>query len=144
MARKLAILILLLLYISHGILLSQQRSAFSGDITKFSKELTNYMGPNLNPEQLLNLNTFITRWDSAGFNKESMTLIEDISSQFSARFMRPVPHFNDFLKTLNYFIDYKHNDAFFTNWLRGLSELTFNSKFSNESIERYFKRQCSL
>jgi hypothetical protein len=144
MTRKPAILILLLLYISHGILLSQQRSAFSGDITKFSKELTNYMGPNLNPEQLLNLNTFITRWDSSGFSKESMDLIEDISSQFSARFMRPVPHFNDFIKTLNYFIDYKHNDSFFTNWLRGLSELTFNSKFTNESIERYFKSMGSM
>ena len=59
-------------------------------------------------------------------------MIIDISSQLSARLMRPVPHFNDFLVTINYFVDFKRDDAFFTNWLRGLSEIAFNPRISSE------------
>ena len=70
------------------------------------------MGPNLNPEQLANLNTFLVRWDSAAFSNEIMEKIIDVSSQLSSRQMRPVPHFNDFLVTLNYFIEYKRDTPF--------------------------------
>ena len=126
------------------ILLSQAKSAFSGDITKFRTELTTFMGPNLNAEQNANLNTFLARWDSAAFSKENMDKIINISSQLSARLMRPVPHFNDFLKTLNYFIEYKGDAAFFTNWLTGLSEIAFNPRFTNDNIDRYFKNTGSM
>ena len=30
------------------------------------------MGPNLNAEQITNLNKFLSRWDSAAFSKENM------------------------------------------------------------------------
>jgi hypothetical protein len=109
MVKKLVILTLLLLIVFPCILLSQARSTFSGDVTKFRTELTTFMGPNLNPGQLANLNTFLARWDSAAFSKENMVKIIDISSQLSARLMRPVPHFNDYLLTLNYFIEYKRD-----------------------------------
>ena len=62
----------------------------------------------------------------------------------SARLMRPVPHFNDFLITLNYFIDFNRDDAFFYNWLRGLSEIAFNPRISSENIIRYFKNTGSM
>ena len=102
------------------------------------------MGPNLNPEQLANLNTFLVRWDSAAFSKENMDRIIDVSSQLSSRSMRPVPHFNDYLMTLNYFIEYKRDATFFTNWMTGLSEIAFNPRFSNDIIDRYFRNTGSM
>ncbi len=83
------------------------------------------MGPNLNPVQLANLNSFLVKWDSASFSKENMVKIIDISSQLSSRNMRPIPHFNDFMFTLNNFIDFKRDDSIFVNWLKGLSEIAF-------------------
>ena len=144
MSKKSIILTLLLFLITHCILLSQGKSAFSGDATKFRTELTSYMGPNLNPEQLANMNRFIARWDSTAFSKENMVRIHDVSSQLSSRLMRPVPHFNDFLTTLNYFIDYKRDATFLTNWLTGLSKLAFNPRFTNDNIDKYFKNSGSM
>ena len=103
-----------------------------------------FMGPNLNPEQLSNLNTFLVRWDSAAFSKENMVKIIDVSSQLSARLMRPVPHFNNYLITLNYFIEYKHDAAFVSNWLTGLSEIVFSPRFTNDNIDKYFKNTGSM
>ncbi|MEI6050672.1 MAG: hypothetical protein WCS03_17380 [Bacteroidota bacterium] len=144
MSGKSCVLILLLVLITPFILLSQPRSAFSGDVPKFSTELTAFMGPNLNPEQIGNLHTFLVRWDSAVFSNENMVRIIDISSQLSARLMRPAPHFNDFLITINNFIGHKVDVAFFTNWLKGVSEIAFSPRFTNDNIDRYFRNTCSM
>ena len=142
--KKLLILSLILLVLLPVTLHSQGKSAFSGDLSKFVQELNTFMGPNLNPEQHANINNFIARWDSAAFSKADMVRIIDISSQLSSRFMRPVPHFNDYLMTLNYFVTYKRDAAFFKNWMTGLSELAFNPRFTNDNIDRYFKNTDSM
>jgi hypothetical protein len=85
--------------------LSQARSAFTGDQEKYRTELISFMGPNLNEEQKANLELFLVRWDSAVFSQQNKTRIIDISSQLSGRAMRPGPQFNDYLKTLNLLID---------------------------------------
>ena len=144
MSKKLAILIQLVLLVATGISYSQTKSAFSGDPAKFRTELTAFMGPNLKPEQLTNLSTFLVRWDSAAFSNATMKKIIDVSSLLSARLMRPVPHFNDFLLTLNYFIEYKHDISSFTNWLKGVSEIAVNQKFTNDNIDKYFKNSSSM
>jgi len=144
MPRKLVIPALLLMLLSPRILLSQGKSAFSGDVSRFRTELTTFMGPNLNSEQITNLNTFLVRWDNASFSKENMAKIINISSQLSSRSMRPVPHFNDYLITLNYFIGYKRDAASFTNWLKGLSKKAFSPRFTNDNIDRYFKNTSSM
>ena len=107
MSKKLVFLIILCVFTIDGMVYSQTRSAFTGDLSRFHTELTTYMGPNLNEEQSANLNAFLARWDSAAFNNENMTRIVDISSQLSSRQIRVQPHFNDFLITLNYFVVYK-------------------------------------
>jgi hypothetical protein len=144
MAAKLFILNFLLLFTVPSELLPQAKSAFSGDPASFRSELTTFMGPNLNPSQIVTLNTFLTRWDSSGFSKENMLKIIDISSLLSARSMRPVPNFINYLTTLNYFIDYKRDASFFDNWLNGLSEITFSKRFTNDNIDKYFKSTGSM
>src|SRR5450759_4762638 len=144
MLKKLAILILIILVVSSTILHSQTKSAFSGDPTKFRTELKAFMGPNLNPEQLDNLNKFLVRWDSTTFSNEIKEKIINISSQLSARQMRPAPHFNDFLVTLNYLIDYNRDIPFATTWLKGVSEIAFSQKFTNDNIDKYFKSSSSM
>jgi hypothetical protein len=144
MLKKTAILIHLLLIAYSGILHSQVKSAFSGDHSKFRTELTDFMGPNLNADQHANLNMFLSRWDSAAFSPEIMDEVINISSQLSSRQMRPVPHFNDFILTLNYFVEYKHDNAFFTSWLKGLNEIAFNQLFSNDNIDRYFRNSSLM
>ena len=139
MFRKLVISGLLLLLLIPSLLVGQVRSAFSGNIETFRTELTKFMGPNLNTEQKINLNKFLTRWDSSTFSSVNMSMMVDITSQLSARMMRPIPHFNDFIVTVNYFVDFKRDDSFFTSWLTGLSEIAFNPRITSENIIRYFR-----
>ncbi len=144
MCRKFIISTSFLLVILTGIAFSQAKPVFSGDPAKFKDELTTYMGTELSAEQSGVLNTFISKWDSAAFSKENMTRILDLSSQLTGRHMRAVPQFNQFLKTLNDFCEYKRDDAFLSYWLTGLSEMLFNPRFRNESIVNYVQSTSLL
>ncbi len=139
MGKKLVILSLIIRIILPADLLSQVKSPFTGDPAKYRDELTMFMGPNLDDEQKANLNFFLASWDSSAFSKENMTRIIDITSQFSARSMRPVPHFNDFFLTLKAFNDKENEGEILSNWLAGLSETLFNPRFSTDRIARYIK-----
>ncbi len=134
----------ILLQVFVGALFAQTRSAFTGDQTKFSTELRTFMGPNLNEAQTANLNGFITKWDSSAFNRDVMTRIVDISSQLSSRLMRPVPHFDSYITALNSFVDRKRADQDFRNWLDGLSELAFNTRFTNDKVYLFLKNTASI
>ncbi len=123
---------------------SQVKSSFSGDPSKFRAELTAFMGPNLNDVQKVNLNSFLVQWDSSSFSKENMTGIIDLISQFNGRNMRPVPYFNDFLVTLNVFLEKKSEEEFIRMWLMGLSDLAFSPRITNESIDRYIKNATAM
>ena len=144
MLKKLIILIHLFLFVYSGILYSQSKSAFSGDRSKFRTELTAFMGPNLNADQITNLNSFLSRWDSASFTTQIMDKIINIAGQLSSRQMRTVPHFNDFLVTLNYFITYKRDNDFISNWLKGLNEIASSQTFTNDNIDKYFRNSGLL
>ena len=48
----------------------------------------------------------------------------------ASRQMRPVPHFYDFIVTLNYFIEFKNDKSYIDNWLQGLSEIAFNKRLN--------------
>ncbi|HOW39604.1 MAG TPA: hypothetical protein PL123_03600 [Bacteroidales bacterium] len=138
MIRHCTILLFLSLLVP-GLLYSQGRSAFSGEPDKYRTELIAFMGPNLKPEQLAEMNNFLAKWDSAAFSKESMVKIIDVSSQMSSRFMRPVPHFIDFLNTLVAFKELNKDEAFFNAWITGLSEISFMPRFTNDNLHRYFR-----
>ena len=58
MLKKLIIIGLIIQVVIAITVNAQTKSAFSGDHTRFRSELIAFMGPNLNPAQLANLNTF--------------------------------------------------------------------------------------
>ncbi len=144
MTKKLLVLSHLLIVLLSMRLYPQFNPVFSGELGKYREELLVYMGPNLNEEQNANVTAFIVKWDSAAFSKENMFQILDISSQLTGKQMRAVPHFNEFLTTLNDFKDYNKEDIFLTYWLTGLSEMLFNPRLTNVSIARYFQNTSLL
>jgi len=139
MFRKLVIISLLIRTVLPVDLHAQAISPFTGDPVKFKDELTAYMGPNLKDDQKENLKTFLANWDSLAFSNEDMTRIIDLTSQFYGRSMRPVPHMNNFLTTINTYVRQKFTSEFLSNWLIGLSEMVFNRRNSTEIIDRYIK-----
>lgn len=144
MFKKLVLLSLIIGTILPGSLRSQPKSPFTGDPEKFRTELTAFMGPNLNDVQKANLNSFLVKWDSSAFSKENMIRILDVTSQFYDRSMRAVPYFNDFMTTMNTFIDVKSTDKFISDWLTGLSETSFNPRFTNDNIGKYIRNISTI
>jgi hypothetical protein len=144
MVKKLVLICLLLRLFAPADLHSQSKSPFSGDHSKFRTELTGFMGPNLNDAQKIILNSFFAKWDSSAFSRENMTRIVDLSSQFYGRAMRPVPHFTDLMASLNTFLEKNQDNRFIDSWLSGLSELVFNKRITNESIDRYLRNTALM
>ena len=136
---KQAVIGLLFLILLPGELLSQVKTTFSGDPSKYKAELTAFMGPNLNEIQKANLNSFLAKWDSAAFTDEIRYRILDLTSQLQGRAMRPVPHFNDFIGAVNSFIDRNAGSEKLEIWLTGLSETVFNPRLNNDNIDRLFR-----
>ena len=139
MLRKLVILSLIIRILLPVNLYSQLKSPFTGDPVKYKEELTAFMGPNLKDDQKETLNTFLASWESKAFSDEDMIRIIDLTSQFYGRSMRPVPHMNNFLTTINTYIRKRGESEFLSSWLTGLSEIVFNPRVSIESIDRYIK-----
>ena len=144
MNRKFVILNFCLLVFSAATLFSQAKPVFSGDPAKFRDELLVYMGSDLSEENRSIVTGFITKWDSAGFSRENMVMILDLSSQLTGREMRAIPQFSQFLSTLNDFCEFKRDDAFLSYWLTGLSEMLFNPRIRNESIVKYVQNTSLL
>ena len=138
MIRKLLILFFSIFSLSAAEIYPQVKPLFSGDPDKFRQELTAFMGVNLNEENSGNLNSFLTKWDSAGFSQENKTIIIDVSNKLVRRQMRAVPHFSQFMKTLVSMSDYD-NVNLIKDWLTGLDEMFVRSELTNDSFLRYFQ-----
>jgi hypothetical protein len=144
MQRRLIITFIFTLLLAQADLFSQGRSAFTGDPSKFGTELRSFMGPNLNEQQKTNLELFLVKWDSAAYNAKNQANIIDAASQLSSRFMRPVPHFDVFITALNFFTEFKRDEASFERWITGLSELAFSPRYTNDQIYMFLKNSTSM
>lgn len=144
MGKKLLLLVALLFFLLPGILLSQTRNIFSGDPSAYGEELLSFMGANLSEEHQLITSTFLAAWDSTVFSNENSYRILDLSSQLASRQMRPVPHFIEFINTLNDFVTYSKDKNFLGYWLTGLGEMLFNPRITNENVARYFQSTSLL
>ena len=132
------------LFLSVKTLFPQVKPVFSGEPGNYRQELTLLMGTSLNGEQTLNLNSFLTKWDSTGFSPDARSLIINLSNQMAGRQMRAVPHFNQMLKTLNNFSDYKINRDLLVSWLTGLSGMLVKPGSTNDNILRYIQNTSFL
>lgn len=144
MIKRSSVLVLLFLFMSIASALAQINKNFSGDVSRFNEELKLFMGPNLDDNQTLYLNKFLSRWDSTGFSQEKKEKIAAVTGMMATRNMRPVPHFFNFLKTLIEFHDIKPEESFFNNWLTGLIKIVPDQDYSNESINNFFLIASSL
>jgi len=134
------VVITLIIFLTAGnTLFPQVRKSFSGEKEKFKEELTAYMGPNLNAEQLAVLNNFTSKWDSSYFSGDISQSIMEISSMLAKRNMRAVPHFINFLKTLSLLSDYKVNQRYFNIWLTGLAAMINDQTVTNEVLDRFIR-----
>lgn len=143
MAKKLLLCTILTLA-TLEISLSQVKTPFSGDAGKFREELTAHLGPNLNPSQTGIMNSFFIKWDSAGFSRENMGKIMEITGNLVARNMRVSPHLIDFFKTLTDFCNSKWSPDFPDNWLSGMTKLVFKEGVSNDYFDLYFRNTSSM
>ncbi|MFO7755649.1 MAG: hypothetical protein R6V34_06685 [Bacteroidales bacterium] len=103
---------------------AQLNSSFTGDPGTYTSELSKFMGPNLNEEQSLMLNSLISKWDSTMIETGTKNLIISASINLESKRMRPRPHFIDFIATLITFIDYDIDSDKFRTWLEGLNKLS--------------------
>ena len=143
MAKKLFLSMILLIAVICPSL-SQVKIRFSGDIAKFTEELTAQLGPNLNPEQSAIRDSFFSKWDSSAFSQGNMVKIIDITGKLFARNIRISPHLIDFLKTLNDFCDIKRAPDYINSWLSGLAKFVLKPEISNEILDRYFRNTSSM
>jgi hypothetical protein len=144
MIRRLIIPVLILVTIPPVTVLPQGKSVFSGERDKFSGELVAFMGPNLNNVQESTLSTFVSAWDSTGYNKDNQAQIMDLAGKLETRNMRPVPHFNNLLATLNDFIRYENDPSFLNNWLKGAIRMASKETISNERLDLNFRNTSLL
>jgi hypothetical protein len=125
-------------------LFSQVKPVFSGDATKFRNELTTFLGPNLSIDQAGSVNSFLTRWDSAGFSRDNMTRIIEVSNQLAGRSMRPSPHFTDFIKTLYDLLATGKSPEYLKSFLTGMVKMASKQDISNDLIDRFFTNTSAL
>jgi len=122
-SRSYIFLPVILLMIIFNPVKGQVRTTFSADPANFTRELTAYMGPNLNVEQTTLMNSFVAAWDSTFLNLEEKSKIINLSNHMVSKRMRPVPHFTDFIGTLMAFINYDVKDEYLDKWIEGATTL---------------------
>lgn len=132
-------LTLLLLLVVNMTVRSQARKEFSGDIDKFTAELTSFMGPNLNIEQAGLMNSFVAAWDSTFLDTGEKNNIINLSNLLVSKRMRPVPHFTDLMTTLMAFINYDVSKDYLNLWAEGLISLASQPSVQVSRISQFIR-----
>jgi len=112
---------------------------FSGDASKFTAELTAFMGTLVSKPQKAEVDLFISLFDSTCFSRETKDGIINVASQLRARRVTQVPGFIFFMRTLTDFIKTDQTSAEVSAWLSGLSEMAFDPRFTNASVEKFIE-----
>ena len=117
----------------------QVTNQFSGDKSLFTGELTAFMGTYISPSQKVDLDLFISVWDSTFFSDRVKESIINVASQLRSRRIRQTPGFVFYLQTITSFATKGKSQEEIAGWLAGLSEAIFNPRFSNSSVEKYIE-----
>jgi hypothetical protein len=78
-------------------------------------------------------------YDSTAFSKPVKYRIINVASQLRGRRLSQSPGFIFFVRTLTEFINTKQGQEEIEVWLTGLSEMAFNPRFSNSSVEKFIE-----
>lgn len=118
---------------------AKAQEQFSGDASKFTAELTAFMGTYVNISEKAEVDLFNSIYDSTFFSAGTRDQIVNVASQLRSRRMRQVPGFVYFIRTLTAFVKTEQGPEEISAWLSGLSETIFDPRFSNSSVEKYIE-----
>lgn len=117
----------------------QVPAQFSGDTAKFTTELTAFMGTLVSKPEKSEVDLFISLYDSTCFDPRVKDRIINVASQLRGRRLSQVPGFIFFTRTLTNFITMEQNQEEISAWLEGLSEMAFDPRYSNASVEKFIE-----
>jgi hypothetical protein len=112
---------------------------FSGDASKFTAELTAFMGTYVSVAEKAEIDLFNSIYDSTFFSAGVRDQIINVASQLRSRRIRQSPGFIYFIRTLTAFVKTEQGQDEISAWLSGLSETIFDPRFSNSSIEKFIE-----
>lgn len=118
---------------------AQVPQQFSGDTATFTAELTVFMGTLVNKTEKAEVDLFISLYDSTAFSGAVKERIVNVASQLRGRRIRQSPGFVLFARTLTDFIETSQTQDGIHAWLDGLSEMAFDPRFPNASVEKYIE-----
>ncbi len=136
--RKIIIAILFATAIAPG-LSAQVQMQFSGDTASFTTELAAFMGTLVSKPQKAEVDLFSQLYDSTVFSGPVKYRIVNVASQLRGRRLSQVPGFIFFVRTLTDFIETDQKQDEIDVWLTGLSEMAFDPRFSNASVEKFIE-----
>jgi len=112
---------------------------FSGDTAKFTSELTAFMGTLVSKPEKSEIDLFNSLYDSTCFAPRVKDRIINVASQLRGRRVSQVPGFIYFARTLTNFITTEQDQEEISAWLEGLSEMAFDPRFTNASVEKFIE-----
>ncbi len=112
---------------------------FSGDTATFTAELTSFMSTLVSKSEIAEIDLFKSMYDSTCFSHETKIRIINVASQLRGRRVSQVPGFIYFVRTLTDFVETGQKENEVSAWLEGLSEMAFDPRFSNASIEKFIE-----
>lgn len=117
----------------------QIKPQFSGDTATYTAELTAFMGTLVSKPEKAEVDLFNSLYDSTVFSRQVKDRIINVSSQLSGRRLTRTPGFVFFVRTLTDFIETGQDQEEIDAWLAGLSEMAFDPRFSNASVEKFIE-----
>ncbi|MCJ7819910.1 MAG: hypothetical protein MUP53_01805, partial [Bacteroidales bacterium] len=117
----------------------QDSRQFSGEASKFTAELTEFMGTLVSKPQKDEVDLLISYYDSTCYSNEVRDMIINVASQLRGRRVRQVPGFIYYARTLTDFVKTRQSQEEISAWLAGLSEAVFDPRYTNASIEKFIE-----
>ncbi|MCB0801344.1 MAG: hypothetical protein KDB91_12635, partial [Bacteroidales bacterium] len=120
-------------------LLAQTQTQFSGDTAQFTTELRAYLGTLVSKPEMAEIDLFASIYDSTIFSRQVKDRIINVASQLRGRRISQIPGFIFYVRTLTDFIETEQDQEEIDAWLTGLSEMAFDPRFTNASVEKFIE-----
>ncbi len=136
---KKIILIILAASTLSASLSAQVPNQFTGETATFTAELTAFMGTLVSKPAKAEIDLFNSLYDSTIYSSDVKDRIINVASQLRSRRLSQVPGFIFYARTLTDFIETGQKNDEIAAWLAGLSEMAFDPRFTNASVEKFIE-----